>query len=88
MERSKGSTLKYPRGVSARKQASHPPLFLDSPGPSLTPQPAPFSPVLYSFIHLFPHSQYIFKKYIYLFIWLHWVLVAAGGLLSCGTWAP
>ena len=25
--------------------------------------------------------------YIYLFIWLHWVLVAAGGL-SCGMWAP
>ena len=24
----------------------------------------------------------------YLFIWLHWVLVAAGGLLSCGMWAP
>ena len=25
---------------------------------------------------------------IYLFIWLHWVLVAAGGLLSCGSRAP
>ena len=24
----------------------------------------------------------------YLFIWLHWVLVAAGGLLSCGSRAP
>ena len=26
----------------------------------------------------------LFKKNIYLFTWLHWVLVAAGGLLSCG----
>ena len=25
---------------------------------------------------------------IYLFTWLHWVLVAALSLLSCGTWAP
>ena len=28
------------------------------------------------------------KKYIYLFIWLHQVLLAAGGLLSCGSRAP
>ena len=30
---------------------------------------------------------YIFKN-IYLFIWLPRVLVAAGELLSCGSWAP
>ena len=27
-----------------------------------------------------------FLKKIYLFIWLHWFLVAAHGLLSCGMW--
>ena len=29
-------------------------------------------------------SVFVFFFYIYLFIWLHWVLGAAGGLLSCG----
>ena len=35
-------------------------------------------------------SFVFFKKYlfIYLFIWLHRVLVMAGGLLSCSMWAP
>ena len=27
---------------------------------------------------------FIFNIFIYLFIWLRWVIVAAGGLLSCG----
>ena len=31
---------------------------------------------------------YVFFISIYLFIWLHWVSVAGGGLLSCGSPAP
>ena len=34
------------------------------------------------------HQSWLFLKniFIYLFIWLHRVLVVAGGLLGCGTW--
>ena len=43
--------------------------------------------LVYLFIYLF-----IFKAYVlflpFLFIWLRHVLVAAGGLLSCGSPAP
>ena len=31
---------------------------------------------------------FFLKTFIYLFIWLHRVLVVAGGLLNCGSWAP
>ena len=34
-----------------------------------------------------PFVTSFFLKF-YLFIWLRWVLVAAGGLLSCGSQAP
>ena len=36
--------------------------------------------------HLF--FYFIFLVFIYLFIWLHQVLVEAGGLLSCSSQAP
>ena len=38
--------------------------------------------------HLFSSSAhfFFFNIFIYLFIWLHRVLVVAGGLLGCGTW--
>ena len=35
--------------------------------------------------HLSIETHY-FKKYFYLFIWLHWVLVTARGLLACHMW--
>ena len=31
---------------------------------------------------------FISGMYFFFFIWLHWVLVGAGGLLSCGSLAP
>ena len=33
------------------------------------------------------HFIYLFIFNIYLFIWLHWVLVAACGIFSCSMWA-
>ena len=39
-----------------------------------------------SFKIFYPEFIGFLKKY--LFIWMYWVLVAAGGLLSCGSRAP
>ena len=72
-------------------------LSLGSVQSSIQPSPRHFpyfSPVL-SFIILQSHPLlsnqptclfFFFKVFIYLFIWLCWVLVAACGIFSCGMW--